>query len=215
MAASDEARKDAARLKAAIFNRVQIIGVDRLDYTKGIPERFHAYEKLLENYPDTHGQVSFLQIAPTSRGDVPEYVHLRHELETMAGHINGRFAQLDWTPLRYINRAITRRQLSGLYRMSRIGFVTPLRDGMNLVAKEYVAAQDPNDPGVLVLSRFAGSGKQMQAALIVNPYDTEGVAERLQTARHMSVEERRERYRELMQGLVERDRKSTRLNSSH
>src|SRR3546814_15302975 len=92
----------------------------------------------------------------------------------MAGHINGRFAQLDWTPLRYINRAITRRQLSGLYRMSRIGFVTPLRDGMNLVAKEYVAAQDPNDPGVLVLSRFAGSGKQMQAALIVNPYDTEG-----------------------------------------
>src|SRR3546814_13493677 len=95
------------------------------------------------------------------------------------------------------------RQLSGLYRMSRIGFVTPLRDGMNLVAKEYVAAQDPNDPGVLVLSRFAGSGKQMQAALIVNPYDTEGVAERLQTARHMSVEERRERYRELMQGLVE------------
>src|SRR3546814_866884 len=121
----------------------------------------------------------------------------------MAGHINGRFAQLDWTPLRYINRAITRRQLSGLYRMSRIGFVTPLRDGMNLVAKEYVAAQDPNDPGVLVLSRFAGSGKQMQAALIVNPYDTEGVAERLQTARHMSVEERRERYRELMQGLVE------------
>src|SRR3546814_13037321 len=90
MAASDEARKDAARLKAAIFNRVQIIGVDRLDYTKGIPERFHAYEKLLENYPDTHGQVSFLQIAPTSRGDVPEYVHLRHELENMAGHKVGR-----------------------------------------------------------------------------------------------------------------------------
>lgn len=203
MAASDEARKDAARLKAAIFNRVQIIGVDRLDYTKGIPERFHAYQTLLENYPDTHGQVSFLQIAPTSRGNVPEYVHLRHELETLAGHINGRFAQLDWTPLRYINRAITRRQLAGLYRMSRIGFVTPLRDGMNLVAKEYIAAQDPGDPGVLVLSRFAGSGKQMQAALIVNPYDTAGVAETLQTARHMSIEERRERYNELMRGLVE------------
>src|SRR3546814_14108509 len=116
MAASDEARKDAARLKAAIFNRVQIIGVDRLDYTKGIPERFHAYEKLLENYPDTHGQVSFLQIAPTSRGDVPEYVHMRHELETMAGHINGRLQKLYWTPIPYTHRKITRHQLVGLFR---------------------------------------------------------------------------------------------------
>ncbi|NGY05107.1 alpha,alpha-trehalose-phosphate synthase (UDP-forming) [Solimonas terrae] len=203
MAASDEAGRDAARLKAAIFNRVQIIGVDRLDYTKGIPERFHAYQTLLENYPDTHGQISFLQIAPTSRGEVPEYIHLRHELETLAGHINGRFAQLDWTPLRYINRAITRRQLAGLYRMSRIGFVTPLRDGMNLVAKEYVAAQDPDDPGVLVLSRFAGSVKQMPAALIVNPYDTAGVAETLQKARHMPLAERCARYQELMKGLIE------------
>ncbi|HET8881761.1 MAG TPA: trehalose-6-phosphate synthase, partial [Solimonas sp.] len=142
-----------------------------------------------------------LQIAPTSRGEVPEYIHLRQELETMAGHINGRFAQLDWTPLRYINRTITRRQLAGLYRMSRIGLVTPLRDGMNLVAKEYVAAQDPHDPGVLVLSRFAGAGKQMPAALIVNPYDTTGVADTLQRARHMDLGERRERYQELMKGL--------------
>ena len=205
MAGSEEARRDAKRLKAAIFNRVQIIGVDRLDYTKGMPERFNAYEKLLENYPDTHGQVSFLQIAPTSRGEVAEYIHLRQELETMAGHINGRFAQLDWTPLRYINRAITRRQLAGLYRMSRIGLVTPLRDGMNLVAKEYVAAQDPNDPGVLVLSRFAGAARQMPAALIVNPYDAAGVADTLQRARHMDLGERRERHQELMQGLREND----------
>ncbi|WP_028008171.1 alpha,alpha-trehalose-phosphate synthase (UDP-forming) [Solimonas flava] len=205
MARSEDARRDAERLKAAIFNRAQIIGVDRLDYTKGLPERFLAYQKLLEDYPDAHGQVSFLQIAPTSRGDVPEYVHIREELETLAGHINGRFAQFDWTPLRYINRAITRRQLAGLYRMSHIGFVTPLRDGMNLVAKEYVAAQDPVDPGVLVLSRFAGCARQMTAALIVNPYDVAGVAEALQTARHMAVEERRERHAELMRGLIEND----------
>ncbi|MFT4046873.1 MAG: alpha,alpha-trehalose-phosphate synthase (UDP-forming) [Solimonas sp.] len=205
MASSDEARKDAEQLRAAIFNRVQIIGVDRLDYTKGMPERFLAYQKLLEDYPDAHGNVSFLQIAPTSRGDVPEYVQIREQLEALAGHINGRFAQFDWTPLRYINRAVTRRQLAGLYRMSRIGFVTPLRDGMNLVAKEYVAAQDPADPGVLVLSRFAGSAKQMEAALIVNPHDVVGVAEALQKARHMSLEERRERYASLRGGLDEYD----------
>ncbi len=205
MARGEEARRDAERLKAAIFNRMQIIGVDRLDYTKGLPERFHAYERLLEDYPDTHGQVSFLQIAPSSRGDVTQYINIRQELEALAGHINGRFAQLDWTPLRYINRAITRRQLAGLYRMSRIGLVTPLRDGMNLVAKEYVAAQNPADPGVLVLSRFAGSARQMTAALIVNPYDAICVAEALQKARHMPLEERRERHAELMKGLLEND----------
>src|SRR3546814_14913147 len=138
MAASDEARKDAARLKAAIFNRVQIIGVDRLDYTKGIPERFHAYEKLLENYPDTHGQVRFLQIAPTSRGDVPEYVHLRHELETMAGNITGRFAQLDWTPLSHLNRAIISRHSSDIYPQHRMACAPPLSDGANMSATETI-----------------------------------------------------------------------------
>jgi trehalose 6-phosphate synthase len=205
MAASDDARREGEKLKAAIFDRTQIIGVDRLDYTKGLPERFLAYEKLLEMYPDTHGQVSFLQIAPTSRGEVQEYIDIRHQLEALAGHINGRFAQLDWTPLRYINRAITRRQLAGIYRVSRIGLVTPLRDGMNLVAKEYVAAQDAENPGVLVLSRFAGSVKQMSAAVIVNPHDLVGVAEAIQTARHMSLEERRERHDELMRGLRDGD----------
>lgn len=205
MAETDEARRDARRLRAAIFDREQIIGVDRLDYTKGLPERFLAYERLLEDYPDAHGRVSFLQIAPTSRGDVPEYINIRTELEGLAGHINGRFAQLDWTPLRYINRTVTRRQLAGIYRMSRVGLVTPLRDGMNLVAKEYVAAQDPDDPGVLVLSRFAGSAKQMSAALIVNPYDIAAVAEALQMALHMPVEARRERHHELLRSLLAED----------
>ncbi|NKF22258.1 alpha,alpha-trehalose-phosphate synthase (UDP-forming) [Solimonas marina] len=205
LAASDEAGHEAAKLKAAIFDRTQIVGVDRLDYTKGLPERFQAYEKLLELYPEAHGQVSFLQIAPTSRGEVQEYIDIRHQLDALAGHINGRFAQLDWTPLRYINRAITRRQLAGIYRASRIGLVTPLRDGMNLVAKEYVAAQDPDNPGVLVLSRFAGSAKQMAAALIVNPYDPVGVAEAIETARHMPLAQRRDRHRALMHELRRSD----------
>ena len=123
----------------------------------------------------------------------------------MASNINGRYSEVDWTPLHYINRTLSRRALAGLYRASKIGLVTPLRDGMNLIAKEYVAAQDPEDPGVLVLSRFAGAAKQMQAALIVNPYDTVGVAEAMQTARYMSLEERRNRHAELMSGLLKED----------
>jgi trehalose 6-phosphate synthase len=123
----------------------------------------------------------------------------------MASQINGRFSEVDWTPLRYINRTLSRRALAGLYRASKIGLVTPLRDGMNLIAKEYVAAQDPADPGVLVLSRFAGAAKQMPAALIVNPYDTVDVAQAMQTARYMGLEERCKRHAELMSGLMRED----------
>lgn len=202
VAASLAAQRECERMRKVLQGRMQIIGVDRLDYTKGLAARFRAMELLLESYPDSHGQVELLQIAPTSRDEVPEYIQIRRELETMAGHINGRFGQMDWAPIRYINRTITRRVLAGLYRASRVGLVTPLCDGMNLVAKEYVAAQDPADPGVLVLSQFAGAARQMKAALIVNPFDTPGVAEALQIARHMSLEERRNRHAELMQGLL-------------
>ncbi|HSW13375.1 MAG TPA: alpha,alpha-trehalose-phosphate synthase (UDP-forming) [Solimonas sp.] len=202
LARSPGAQQEWQRARYTARGRTVAIGVDRLDYTKGIPERFQAIERLLENYPDAHGQVELLQIAPTSRGEVPEYMAIREQLEKLAGHINGRFSQIDWTPIRYINRPLGRRQLAGLYRASRIGLVTPLRDGMNLVAKEYVAAQDPADPGVLVLSRFAGAARQMAAALLVNPFDTPGVSEALQTARHMSLEERRNRHTELMTGLL-------------
>jgi len=202
LARSPSGLQEGQRARDNARGRTVIIGVDRLDYTKGIPERFCAIERLLESYPDAQGQVELLQIAPTSRGEVPEYMAIREQLEKLAGHINGRFGQLDWTPIRYINRALGRRQLAGLYRASRIGLVTPLRDGMNLVAKEYVAAQDPADPGVLVLSKFAGAARQMQAALIVNPYDMLGVSEALQRARHMAPEERRNRHAELMQGLL-------------
>ena len=202
VAASPAAQRECERMRKVLQGRLQIIGVDRLDYTKGLAARFRAMEHLLEIYPDAHGQVEMLQIAPTSRDEVPEYIQIRRELETLAGHINGRFGQMDWAPIRYINRTIARRVLAGLYRASRVGLVTPLCDGMNLVAKEYVAAQDPDDPGVLVLSQFAGAAGQMKAALIVNPFDTPGVAEALQVARHMPLEERRNRHAELMRGLV-------------
>ena len=202
---SEDGQRQWMRARNALRGRTQVIGVDRMDYTKGLPERLAAFERLLADYPDTRGRVEYLQIAPPTREGVPEYAELKQRLELAASQINGRYGEVDWTPLRYLNRTLSRRALAGLYRASRIGLVTPLRDGMNLIAKEYVAAQDPQDPGVLVLSRFAGAAAQMKAALIVNPYDTVGVAEAMQTARYMGLEERRQRHAELMQGLLDED----------
>jgi trehalose 6-phosphate synthase len=130
---------------------------------------------------------------------------MREELDGLSGHVNGAYGEFDWTPLRYLNRPVARRSLAGLYRASKIGLITPLRDGMNLVAKEYVAAQDPEDPGALVLSRFAGASYQMPEAIIVNPYDIKGVADALQIARYMSLQERRERFEALMTRLRRED----------
>ena len=192
-------------MRAALRGRAQIIGVDRLDYTKGLPDRFIAFEHFLDNYPEAHGRVELLQIAPTSRGEVPEYVNIREQLEQAAGRINSRHAEVDWTPIRYMNRTVSRRALAGLFRASAIGLVTPLRDGINLVAKEYVAAQDPQDPGVLILSRFAGAAQQMSAALIVNPYDPVSVAENINRALQMPLAERRARHQTLLQGLYDED----------
>jgi trehalose 6-phosphate synthase len=151
------------------------------------------------------GAASFLQIAPRSRADVSQYRDIRAELEGLAGSINGEFGNYDWTPIRYLGRAFSRRALAGIYRASRVGLVTPLRDGMNLVAKEYVAAQSARNPGVLVLSRFAGAASQLREALIVNPYDVQGVADALQRALNMPLEERRERWQALMKGLRTQD----------
>ena len=204
-AASAAVQREVEKMRATLNGRTQIIGVDRLDYTKGLPQRFQSMLRLLEDYPDTQGKVELLQIAPTSRGELEEYSAIRKELESLAGHINGRFAQLDWTPIRYINRPVNRRSLTALYRTSKIGLVTPMRDGMNLVAKEYVAAQDPADPGVLVLSQFAGAARQMQQALLVNPYDAVAVSQAIQTARHMPLEERKKRHADLMTNLRSND----------
>ena len=197
--------RQAARLRESLIDRDMIIGVDRLDYSKGLPQRLEAFHTLLETYAENRGRVTLMQIAPPTRADVQEYIDIRHELESKAGRINGAFAEFDWVPIRYLNKSFSRRSLLGFYRISRIGLVTPLRDGMNLVAKEYVAAQDPEDPGVLVLSRFAGAAAELEAALIVNPYDIEGVAESLQRGLTMPMEERLERHRTLMAVLREND----------
>ena len=181
------------------------VGVDRLDYSKGLPQRLAAFEYLLANYPGTRGRVTLLQIAAPTRVDVPEYVTIRRELERAAGHINGRFAEFDWEPVRYINRSYSRSSLAGLYRASAVGMVTPLRDGMNLVAKEFVAAQDAEDPGVLVLSRFAGAAEQMTQAMKVNPYDVVAMADVLQKALNMPLAERRRRWNALMEGVRRED----------
>lgn len=190
---------DAVALRKRLYDmlkgRHQVVGIDRLDYSKGIPERLRAFAELLEHYPENRGRASLLQIAPLSRAELESYRDLRRELEELAGNINGRFGMLDWTPIRIMTRGFTRRALAGICRASRVGLVTPLRDGMNLVAKEYVAAQDPTDPGVLVLSRFAGAAKELQGgALMVNPHDSVDVASALQKALTMPVEERRERW---------------------
>ena len=178
-----------------------IIGVDRLDYSKGLIERFYAFQELLERYPAYREKVTFLQIAPPSRYDVPEYVEIRHELEAESGHVNGRYANLEWVPINYINKSFKRQDLTALYRASRIGLVTPLRDGMNLVAKEYVAAQNPADPGVLVLSRFAGAARELDAALIVNPFDVMEVAEAIAKGLDMRLADRIERWESMIEIL--------------
>ncbi len=184
-------------------NRALIIGVDRLDYSKGLHHRFQAFELFLEDSPEHRGRVAFLQIAAPSREDVPEYAHMREELETRSGHINGRFSDLGWVPLRYINQPIDQKRLAALYRLSRVGLITPLKDGMNLVAKEYVAAQDRDDPGMLILSRFSGAAEELQDALIVNPYDIAGVADAIKAAIEMPLDERRHRHERLFARLCD------------
>ncbi|MFK8250717.1 alpha,alpha-trehalose-phosphate synthase (UDP-forming) [Ancylobacter terrae] len=185
---------DMERLHMSLAGRKLAIGVDRLDYSKGLPNKFAAFDRLLDAFPEHRSQVTMMQIAPVSRGEVAEYQLLRQELEAQAGGINGRYAEFDWVPLRYLNKPFPRATLAAIYRASQLGLVTPLRDGMNLVAKEYVAAQDPEDPGVLVLSRFAGAADELPGALLVNPYDVEGMAEMFDAALRMPVEERRERW---------------------
>lgn len=205
MARDARSHKEIDQLRASLDQRSLIIGVDRLDYSKGLPQRFDAFARLLERSPELHRQVSFMQIAPPSRGSVLEYRQIRRELERAAGHINGKYATPDWAPIRYINKSFPHRLLTGYYRAARVGLVTPLRDGMNLVAKEYVASQDPDDPGVLILSRFAGAAQELTTALLVNPADTEEVADALERALRMPLAERRTRWKAMMRVLKHND----------
>lgn len=189
------------RMVASLLGRKLMIGVDRLDYSKGLVERFAAYEQFLEAFPENRRRITYLQIAPLSRNDVQSYVEIRRALEQATGKTNGRFADTDWTPVRYVNRNLPHSELMGFLRAANVALVTPLRDGMNLVAKEFLAAQDPEDPGVLVLSNLAGAARELDAALLVNPYDTRAVGHAIQSALTMSLAERRERHTSLLRTL--------------
>ena len=193
---------EAIRLQESLVGRSLVIGVDRLDYSKGLPNRFEGYGRFLRGHPEYRLKVSFLQVAALSRGEVPEYRALRQKLDRLAGDINGRYAEFDWVPLRYMTRPVPRGTLAGFYRLARVGLVTPLRDGMNLVAKEFVAAQSADDPGVLVLSRFAGAAESMRDAVLVNPYDSEEIAEAIAQALAMPLAERKRRHESLLTDVL-------------
>jgi len=182
------------RMKDDFSRRRLLLGVERLDYSKGLPQRLRAFRELLKNHPENLRSATLIQIASPSREALDTYSGLRHELESLCGAINGDYGELDWMPVRYIHRNVARRRLPGLYRVADVALVTPLRDGMNLVAKEFIAAQDPDDPGVLVLSRFAGAAEQLKEALLVNPYDIHGTAESIHMALRMPLEERQRRH---------------------
>lgn len=188
---------------AAVPDRRLILGVDRLDYTKGIPHRLRIFERLLERHPSLGGKLIYIQISSPSRTRVPEYVQEKEQVERLVGQINGRFSEAGWVPIRYLYRSYSQTELAGFYHETDVCLVTPLRDGMNLVAKEFVAAQDVDSPGVLVLSRFTGAASTMKDAVIVNPYDVEGTAEATYQALRMPVSERRRRNRSLL-SVVER-----------
>ena len=203
--ASATARKAHDRLKKSVEGKQVIIGVDRLDYSKGLEERFLGYRRFLEEHEKRRGQVTFLQIAPPSRGEVHTYESIRQHLDELSGRVNGEFAEVDWVPIRYVNQGYPREELAGFYRASQAGLITPLRDGMNLVAKEYVAAQDPQDPGVLILSRFAGAALQLKDALLVNPYSKDEISDALRKALDMPRGERIRRWRAMMDKIEQED----------
>jgi trehalose 6-phosphate synthase len=200
------------RMVAGLLGRKLMIGVDRLDYSKGLVERFKAYERFLETYPENQNRVTFLQIAPLSRSDVRAYAEIRRDLEQTTGRTNGRFADTDWTPIRYLNKNFPHDVLMGFMRSALIGIVTPVRDGMNLVAKEFVAAQDAADPGVLILSTLAGAARELTSAVMVNPYDSRGMAHAIQQAFNMPLAERRERHQALLDVLQRHSMESWHTN---
>ncbi|WP_037495340.1 alpha,alpha-trehalose-phosphate synthase (UDP-forming) [Sphingomonas sp. KC8] len=200
-----EALATYERMRISANGRDLIIGVDRLDYSKGLQERFLGYERFLSSHATAHGRVFLLQIAPPSREDVQSYREIRSALDSLSGRINGEYATVEWVPIRYVNKGYPRDQLAGIYRAARVGLVTPLRDGMNLVAKEYVAAQDADDPGVLILSRFAGAAEQMRDALLVNPHSPEEIADAIAQALSMPKAERIRRWQALMAGVADQD----------
>ena len=205
LAHGKEARDTYETMREQYSRRRLLIGIDRLDYSKGLPQRIKAFQELLASHPENRKSATLIQIASPTRESVDAYADIRHELEHLCGQVNGDYGELDWMPVRYIHRTVARKRLPGLCRAGSVALVTPLRDGMNLVAKEYIAAQDPADPGVLVLSRFAGAAEQLKEALLVNPYDTEGTAQAIQRALQMPLEERQARHQKLLERIRSQD----------
>jgi trehalose 6-phosphate synthase len=197
------ARPEVARLRASLHGAKLAIGVDRIDYSKGLENRFRAFDQFIQTNPRLKGELSLLQIAIPSRSAIETYSTLQKDVARLVGEINGKHGEVDWVPIRYVNKGYDQFTLAGLYRTAQIGLVTPLHDGMNLVAKEYVAAQNPLDPGILILSAFAGAAKQLDAALLVNPHDIEASSRAIGQALMMSADERRERWQAMMTKLEE------------
>ena len=192
---------DVSRLRRSLNGERLAIGVDRLDYSKGLVNRIKAFDRMWTQNPQLKRTASLLQIATPSRGAIEAYGNLQSELAKLVSDVNGTHGEADWTPIRYLNKGYGQNVLAGLYRTAQVGVVTPLQDGMNLVAKEYVAAQNPADPGVLVLSKFAGAANELDAALLVNPHDIDGMARTLATALSMPLVERRMRWEAMMAKL--------------
>ncbi len=204
MAADRTCATAADRLQRSLQGQKLILGVDRLDPTKGLMQRLAGYRCLLEKHENLRRQITLLQVAAVSRKDVGSYRSLRSALDHEAGALNADLGEPDWQPLRLISKASSRSDVAGFMRLARVGLVTPLRDGMNLVAKEFVAAQDPLDPGVLVLSRFAGAARQLDAALLVNPHDPDAMADALDAALRMPLDERQQRWQALWKAIERR-----------
>jgi trehalose 6-phosphate synthase len=200
-AAKSITHPDVSRLRRSLHGEKLAIGVDRLDYSKGLINRISAFDRMWTERPTLARAVSLLQIATPSRGAIEAYGNLQNEVARLVSDVNGRHGEVDWTPIRYLNKGFSQAVLAGLYRTAQVGVVTPLHDGMNLVAKDYVAAQNPVDPGVLVLSKFAGAANELNAALLVNPHDIDGMARTIAVALSMPLTERRMRYEAMMKKL--------------
>ncbi len=200
---AENAVKKARRLKKLHKNRNIILGLDRLDYTKGILDRLKAYEHFLDQNPEYKEKVVLVQIASPSRNKIDEYCKMKKEIDEAVGNINGRFGNEEWTPVMYFSRKMTQQSLLAYYKAADVSLLTPLRDGMNLIAKEYTASKD--DDGVLILSEFAGAAEELQEALLVNPFNIQETADVIKTAVEMPLEEKKQRFQSLKKKVKDHD----------
>lgn len=200
-AKAPDVEQKAEAIREEFRGKTLILGIDRLDYTKGIPQRLRAYRQLLEENPDLLEKVILMQVMVPSRGDIGEYADLKNEIEQLIGEINGRFSRLGWIPVQYRYRSLGRKELLAYYQAAGIALVTPLKDGMNLVTKEYCAAHNDED-GVLILSEFAGSICQLQEeALLVNPFDETCIIDAIKKALALDRDEKRARMKKLRKNI--------------